>query len=337
LPLASCFFKNKFISLTKIVTLINTSFIMERRNFLRALALGGFASVLQLKSGKLFASMPSNPAPEFNDLVAVMGGEPAQLYAKAIASMGGIARFVKKGQSVVIKPNIGWNKAPELAADTNPLLISALIKDCLAAGASEVGVFDHTCDEWRGCYKNSGIEDAVKAAGGKMLFAHEEKYYREVSIPNGKRLKSAKVHEAILDYDVWINVPILKNHGGAKMTISLKNSMGVVWDRRYWHSNDLQQCIADFATFRKKPALNIVDAYRIMTQNGPQGKSASDVQLAKALFMSTDPVAVDTAAVAFFSQYKTMTIDDASHIKLGEELKVGTTKINELKVERIKL
>ncbi|MDR1983613.1 MAG: DUF362 domain-containing protein [Prevotellaceae bacterium] len=311
---------------------------MERRNFLRTLALGSVASMIQWKSGKLFAALPTNPAQQqFNDLVAVMGGEPAQLYAKVIASMGGIGRFVKKGQSVVIKPNIGWNKTPELAADTNPLLISAIIKDCLAAGASEVGVFDHTCDEWRSCYKTSGIEEAVKAAGGKMLFAHEEKYYREVSIPNGKRLKNAKVHEAILDYDVWINVPILKNHGGAKMTISLKNSMGVVWDRRYWHSNDLQQCIADFATFRKKPALNIVDAYRIMTQNGPQGKGVNDVQLAKAIFMSTDPVAVDTAAVAFFSQYKAMTINDASHIKLGEELKVGTTKINELKVERIKL
>ncbi|MDR2651158.1 MAG: DUF362 domain-containing protein [Prevotellaceae bacterium] len=309
---------------------------MERRNFLKALALGGAASMIQWKSSNLFAALPNNPA-QLNDLVAVMGGEPAQLYAKAIASMGGIGRFVKKGQSVVIKPNIGWNKAPELAADTNPLLVSTLIKDCLAAGASEVGVFDHTCDEWRSCYKTSGIEDAVKAAGGKMLFAHEEKYYRQVSIPNGKRLKSAKVHEAILDYDVWINVPILKNHGGAKMTISLKNNMGVVWDRPYWHSNNLQQCIADFATFNKKPALNIVDAYRIMTQNGPQGKGAGDVQLAKAIFMSTDPVAVDTAAVAFFSQYKEMTINDASHIKLGEELKVGTTKINELKVERIRL
>ncbi|MDR1198236.1 MAG: DUF362 domain-containing protein [Prevotellaceae bacterium] len=309
---------------------------MKRRNFLKALALGSAASMIQWKTGKLFAALPTTPA-QLNDLVAVMGGEPAQLYAKAIESMGGIGRFVKKGQSVVIKPNIGWNKAPELAADTNPLLVSALIKDCFSAGASEVAVFDHTCDEWRSCYKTSGIEDAVKAAGGKMLFAHEEKYYREVSLPRGKRLKTVKVHEAILDYDVWLNVPILKNHGGARMTIAMKNSMGVVWDRRYWHSNDLQQCIADFATLNKKPALNIVDAYRIMTQNGPQGKGANDVQLAKAIFMSIDPVAVDTAAVAFFSQYREMTINDASHIKLGEELNVGTTKINELKVERIRL
>ncbi|MDR2801778.1 MAG: DUF362 domain-containing protein [Prevotellaceae bacterium] len=308
---------------------------MERRNFLKTLALGGAAGMMQLRPEGLLAKPAKAPAAA-NDLVAVMGGEPAQLYAKAIAAMGGIGKFVKKGQRVVIKPNIGWDRKPELAADTNPELVAAIVKDCLAAGATEVGVFDHTCDDWKQCYKTSGIEDAVKAAGGKMLFAHEEKYYREVAIPQGKRLKKAKVHEAILDYDVWINVPVLKNHGGAKMTIAMKNSMGVVWDRRFWHSNDLQQCIADFSTY-KKPALNIVDAYRIMTQNGPQGTSLNDVQVPKALFIAIDPVAVDTASVNFFSQYKTMTINDASHIKLGEAMKVGTTQLDTLKVERIKL
>ena len=308
---------------------------MERRNFLKTVALGGAAGLVQLQSGRLSAK-PATASATSNDLVAVMGGEPVQLYSKAIAAMGGIGRFVKKGQRVVVKPNIGWDRKPELAADTNPELVAAIVKDCLAAGATEVGVFEPTCDDWKQCYKTSGIEDAVKAAGGKMLFAHEEKYYREVSIPQGKRLKKAKVHEAILDYDVWINVPVLKNHGGAKMTIALKNNMGVIWDRRFWHSNDLQQCIADFSTY-KKPALNIVDAYRIMTQNGPQGTSLNDVQVPKALFIAIDPVAVDTASVNFFSQYKTMTINDASHIRLGEEMNVGTTKLDTLKIERIRL
>jgi uncharacterized protein (DUF362 family) len=309
---------------------------MERRNFLKTLALGGMAGLLPWKSGAVFAN-PANVPAEETDLVAVMGGEPAALYAKAIAAMGGMKRFVRQGQRIVVKPNIGWDRLPELGADTNPDLVAAIVKDCLAAGATEVAVFDHTCDDWKGCYKTSGIEAAVEAAGGKMLFAHEEKYYREVTIPNGKRLKRAKVHEAILDCDAWINVPVLKTHGGAKMTIAMKNTMGIVWDRRYWHSNDLQQCIADFFTFDKKPVLNIVDAYRVMTQNGPRGRGIDDVQVAKALFMSPDPVAVDTAAVAFFNQYRTMSINDASHIKLGETLKVGTTKLDTLKVERIKI
>jgi uncharacterized protein (DUF362 family) len=308
---------------------------MKRRNFLKTAILGGLASTLSFKANVLSAHPAA--AETANDLVAVMGGEPEAMYAKAIEAMGGMSNFVKKGQKVVVKPNIGWDKTPEYAANTNPALVSAIIKDCVKAGASEVVVFDHTCDDWRYCYKNSGIEDAVKEAGGKMAFGHEERYYKEVAIPGAKRMTKTKVHEAILNADVWINVPILKNHGGAKMSIAMKNNMGIVWDRRFMHANDLQQCIADCALMIKKPALNIVDAYRIMTQNGPKGRSLSDVQTPKALFMSTDIVAIDTAALSFFNQFKKMPLADVGHITIGDDMKIGTTKIDGLKVQRIKL
>jgi uncharacterized protein (DUF362 family) len=271
------------------------------------------------------------------DLVAIYGGSAVEMFERGIAEMGGMKRFVKKGQTVVVKPNIGWDKRPEYAANTNPDLVAAIVKDCLSAGASEVVVFDHTCDEWQACYKNSGIEAAAKAAGAKIAFAHDEKYYREVSLPRGVRLKSAKIHESIIDCDLWINVPVLKNHGGAKMTMSMKNFMGIVWDRRFWHANDLQQCIADCSTYSKMPSLNIVDAYRIMTQNGPKGKTTEDVVLAKALFLSTDIVAVDTAALRFFNQFKEMRIEDVSHIQKAEKAKIGTTNLDAIKVERIKI
>ncbi|MDR3236455.1 MAG: DUF362 domain-containing protein [Prevotellaceae bacterium] len=309
---------------------------MERRNFLRTAVLGGLAGTLSFKTNVLQAQPKPAAAPSTYDLVAVMGGEPVAMYAKGIAALGGITAFVKQGQRVVVKPNIGWDKEPEYAANTNPLLVAAIVKDCLKAGASEVVVFDHTCDDWKACYEHSGIEDAVKAAGGKIAFAHEEKYYREVNISSGKRLTTAKVHEAILDADVWINVPVLKNHGGAKMSVAMKNNMGIVWDRRYWHSTDLQQCIADCAS-SLKPALNIVDAYRIMTQNGPKGRTLADVQTPKALFMSTDIVAVDTAAVKFFNQFKEMPLDSVGHITIGDDMKIGTTNIDALKVQRIKI
>lgn len=84
--------------------------------------------------------------------------------------------------------------------------------------------------------------------------------------------EKAKIHESLIEADAWINVPILKNHGGAKLSCAMKNMMGIVWDRRFFHQNDLQQCIADICTWKKKPVLNIVDAYRMMHQNGPQGK-----------------------------------------------------------------
>ncbi len=217
---------------------------MERRGFLKLAATGSMLGFLGMKSGILNASEP-NASSAKNDLVAVMGGEPEAMYEKAISAMGGMSRFVKKGQKVVVKPNIGWNKKPEEAANTNPLLVAAIVRDCLKVGASEVVVFDHTCDEWMSCYKNSGIESAAKSAGARIAFGHDEKYYKPVNITEGVRLKEAKIHEEILNCDVWINVPVLKNHGGAKMTISMKNFMGIVWDRRYWHANDLQQCIAD--------------------------------------------------------------------------------------------
>jgi len=309
---------------------------MERRGFIKLAAAGSLLGILGVKSSAMTPA-GATVVSKSNDLVAVMGGEPEAMYAKAISAMGGMSRFVKKGQKVVVKPNIGWNKKPEEAANTNPYLVAAIVKDCIKAGASEVVVFDHTCDSWIPCYKNSGIEDAAKTAGARIAFGHDEKYYKPVQIPKGLRLKEAKIHEEILDCDVWINVPILKNHGGAKMTISMKNFMGIVWDRRYWHVNDLQQCIADCSTISKMPVLNIVDAYRIMTQNGPVGKGLEDVQLAKALFMSTDIVAADTAALKFFNQFREMRISDVGHIGIGEKMNIGTTDLDKLQVSRIKL
>lgn len=309
---------------------------MERRGFLKVAAASSLLGFLGGGSSILKASEPASP-PNVNDLVAVMGGEPEAMYLRAIKEMGGISRFVKKGQRVVVKPNIGWNKKPEEAANTNPQLVAAIVKDCLKAGASEVVVFDHTCDSWMPCYKNSGIEAAAKAAGARIAYGHDEKYYRMVNIPRGVRMKQAKIHEEILDCDVWINVPILKNHGGARMTISMKNFMGIVWDRKFLHANDLQQCIADCSTISKMPVLNIVDAYRIMTTNGPVGKGPEDIQLAKALFMSTDIVAADTAALKFFSQFREMNLSDVGHIMIAEKMKIGTTDLDKLQVSRIKM
>ena len=116
-----------------------------------------------------------------------------------------------------------------MAANTNPKLVAEIIKQCFDAGAKEVTVFDHTCDNWRKCYANSGIEDAAKAAGAKVMPADQESYFRTVSLPKGRSLKTTKIHQAIVDCDKWINVPVLKNHGGAQLTISMKNHIEVIF------------------------------------------------------------------------------------------------------------
>jgi len=312
---------------------------MERRNFLRMLALTGAAfSVKDIGAMSVLAQSAANSKTgKPYDLVAIMGGEPAEMFNKAIAEMGGLGKYVKKGHSVVVKPNIGWDKRPEMAANTNPELVGEIVKQCFKAGAREVKVLDHTCNEWRNCYANSGIEAAVKAAGGKMIPANEDSYYSEVSLPKGVKLKKTKVHEAILDCNVWINVPVLKNHGGAKMSIAMKNHMGIVWDRRFFHANDLQQCIADVCTLEKAAVLHVVDAYRLMKNNGPQGRSGADTVLTKGLFISQDIVAVDTAATTFFNNVREMPLDAVGHLAKAEALKLGTMKISELNVKRIKL
>ena len=309
---------------------------MERRSFLKTAAV---ASVAALTFDKLQAAINTSTLmiESTPDMVAIMGGEPADLLERALKEMGGIGKYVKNGQTVVIKPNIGWDKKPDFAANTNPQLIEALIKQCFKAGAKKVMVFDHTCDNWQKCYQNSGIETAAKAAGATVLPGNDEVYYKDVKLPLGVKLKSMKVHQALIDADVWFNVPVLKNHGGAKMSIAMKNYMGIVWDRGFFHSNDLQQCIADSCTWSKKPALNIVDAYRCMRKNGPQGRSVSDTSLLKTLIISTDIVAVDTAAIGLFNQVEKMDINQVGHIANGEKLKLGTQKIDNLNVKRVKL
>lgn len=305
---------------------------------MKAFAVAGAAVTVQ-RAGAMDVMSQSMAGAESGkvDLVAVMGGEPDEMFRRAIAEFGGMKNFVKPGMKVAVKPNIGWDKVPELAGNTNPKLVTEIIKECFEAGASEVTVFDHTCDDWIKCYKNSGIEDAAKVAGAKVMPAHLESYYRAIDLPRGKKMKTAKVHEAILDSDVWINVPVLKNHGGANLTISMKNLMGIVWDRGYFHQNDLQQCIADICSMEKKAVLNVVDAYRVVKTNGPRGRSASDVVLTKGLFVSPDIVAVDTAAAKFFNQVREMPLESVGHLANGQALGIGTMDLDKLNIKRIKI
>ena len=305
---------------------------MDRRAFFKtglgASVLAG--TTLGAAGGRgLLAGVPAGGG-GLPDLVAVRGGEPDVMFDRGIAALGGIGAFVKKGQTVVVKPNIGWDVAPDRAGNTHPKLVARIVKACFEAGAKKVFVFDHTCDDWQRCYTNSGLERAAKDAGATVVAGNSESYYQDVRIPGGTELKEAKEHELILSSDVFINVPVLKNHGGARLTVSMKNLMGIVWDRGFWHKTDLHQCIADFATYRK-PTLNVVDAYNVMKRNGPRGVSVEDVTMMKAQILTTDIVAADAAAAKLFG----MEPDAVRHIALAADRKVGRKDLENLKIERI--
>jgi len=305
---------------------------MKRRDFVRKGLGAGIAA------GSAMAMTPYTKAWgnismfQNYDLVAVKGGEPGAMFDRAIQSMGGMEAFVKKGQKVVIKPNIGWDAVPERASNTNPLLVGRIVEHCLAAGAKDVYVFDHTINEWTRCYKNSGIEKATKDAGGKIVAGNSQGRYHEIEIPGGKILKKAHVHELILESDVFINVPVLKHHGGAGLCVSMKNLMGAVWDRKFWHANDLHQCIADF-TSAIKPDLNVVDGYKVLMKNGPRGVSVADVETRKFQLISTDMVAVDAAATKFLAKNPAQ----IGHIRIASEMELGTIDLSKLNINRIQI
>ncbi len=305
---------------------------MKRRDFIYKGIGAGLLTSVGFHSELLGSVLPGKalgPASPY-DMVAIRGGEAEVMFEKAIASLGGMKAFVKPNQTVVIKPNIGWDSVPEKAADTNPKLVAKIVEHCLRAGAKEVYVFDNTCDNWQKCYTNSGIEKAVKDAGGKIVTGKSESMYQEVQLTKAKSLKTTKVHELVLSCDVFINVPVLKHHHSTTVTAAMKNMMGVVWDRGYWHRSDLPQCIADFPTFRK-PDLNILDAYRVMKKNGPRGVSIEDTITLKAQLISTDIVAVDAAAIKLFG------VEPSSIAYMGKavELGLGTMDLDSLNINRL--
>jgi uncharacterized protein (DUF362 family) len=305
---------------------------MDRRTFFKNTLGATVLAGSYLSLGEFEKLIAQGKAPLPYDLVAVKGGEPDVMFVQGIEALGGMKAFVKKGQKVVVKPNMGWDVTPERGGNTHPKLVSRIVKQCYEAGAKEVYVFDHTCDAWQKAYKNSGIEAAVKDAGGKIAPAHAESYYHDVSIPRGRAITKAKEHELILSSDVFINVPILKHHSSSRLTASMKNLMGIVWDRREWHGTDLHQSIADYATYRK-PDLNVIDAYYVMQRNGPRGVSLEDVVTMKAQLLSTDMVAIDTAATKMFGKNP----DEIPYIQLAAEMKVGRKDLDKLNIKRISL
>lgn len=308
-----------------------------RRDFLKiGVTLGGALALADFQ--RLAAATTASPVtplesvnPARSILVAVRDGSRSAMLEAALESLGGIGAFVRPGQSVLIKPNIGWDAPPERGANTHPELVARLTTLCLEAGAASVSVFDHTCDQWELTYEHSGIAQAARQAGARIVNGADQSLYREVDIP-GVKLKRALVHSLVLDSDVFFNVPVLKHHSGTLMTAAMKNLMGVVWDRRVYHSRDLHQSIADFLTLRK-PTLNVVDAYHPMVRNGPRGRTADDVVEMRTLLASPDAVAVDAASARLLG----LDPEKVTHVKIATEMGLGTMDLQNVDVRRIKL
>jgi len=270
---------------------------LSRRRFLKGLAVATAAAVMPRTLLRAAA-----PAVDPGLAIAHIQDRPQMKEAlrHALDAIGGIARFVQKGQIVAIKPNIAWSRTPEQGANVSPELVAAMVELCKQAGAKKVKVFDRTINKWTMSYRLSGIEDAAKKAGADVSFVNEKKF-RKIKIPQGKILKSWPVYRDALDADVFINMPVAKQHSTSVLTLSMKNLMGIAGDDRgTWHP-DIHQKLADFNSAIKVDLI-VMDAYRIMVTNGPAGGRPGDLKFKGQIIVGTDRVAVDAYTTTLFDR-----------------------------------
>jgi len=271
-----------------------------------------------------------SPTPSPADLVVARNGKEKEMVNAAVKALGGMGKFVKPGDVVVVKPNICVSyHTYEYAATTNPWVVGAIVSLALEAGAKQVKVMDFPFGgTGEQAYYKSGIQQQVQAAGGKMVVMSGIKFV-QTNIPGGKDLKSARIFDDVLKADVLINVPIIKDHGLAVLTLAMKNLMGVIYNRPYMHHN-LGQRLADLST-RVRSHLVIVDGVRMLMKGGPSGGNLANVRKANTIIASPDIVAADSYAATVYG----IQPDRLGYIKKGAQMGLGVKDLSKLRIEEI--
>jgi uncharacterized protein (DUF362 family) len=329
----------------------------DRRAFLlRVLRLGG-ASALTLGAGGYLARRSIRPREgaarkfdrdhrvavrtELPDMVvarfadgagaAAAATAPALLVRRAVEAMGGPGRFVSRGDTVVIKPNIAWDRLPEQAATTNPDAVAEMVRLCLAAGAGSVIVTDVSCNEAEACFDRSGIAAAAKAAGAEVVLP-QPRFFTRVDI-EGDTLGEWPVLAPFLDADKLINMPIAKHHSLTGVTLGMKNWYGLIGgDRNRLHQR-IHESIVDLTHFAK-PTLTVMDAYRVLMRSGPTGGSVDDVEQKNTVIASVDPVALDAyAAKAWWD----LDVPRLKFLRLAHERGVGRADFEALRTNVVEV
>jgi uncharacterized protein (DUF362 family) len=305
---------------------------ITRRAFIKGAAVAAALPHLPFSS---LLEVPAARAAGSSEIVIAKQGTPTQLLQAALSAYGGIGRFVKKGQRVVIKANIAWARTPEQACTNNPELFSALVKMCYEAGAKRVAVWDHTCDNYQFCFTRSGLKDAAQKAGADLFSGHGQNVYRKLDVPKGRKLKKVEILKDVLEADLFINFPIPKQHFATELTLGMKNLIGIVWDMEQLHKIDLHQCIADVNTVRR-PDLVVMDAIRILTTNGPKGPGKTE-DIGEVV-VSTDIVAVDAYAAAYFQNPKTgkpFKGEEIRFVKSAYEMGLGEIDLARVQMKKV--
>ncbi len=266
-------------------------------------------------------------SPQLPSMTVVQGGEPRALVQRALADLGGISRFIRRQDVVVLKPNIAWDRTPEQAANTNPALVAEVVRQCWQAGARRVIVTDVSCNEPRRCFQRSGIQAAARAEGAEVILPDPENF-REVEL-GGVVLKSWPVFTPFLEADKVLNLPIAKHHALTGATLSMKNWYGILGGQRNRLHQQIHQSLVDLAAFML-PTLTIMDCYRILLRNGPTGGNLEDVATKKTVVASIDPVALDTYVA---KAYWNLDPEHLPYLQMAANRGLGTTAFDTLPVK----
>ena len=305
---------------------------MDRREFLRLAGIAAGIAVLPASVSRLGAAEgPQVP------VAMARGGSPGENAEKAVAALGGMKAFVSRGDVVVVKPNIGWDRTPEQAANTHPDVVVAVASMCLAAGAKAVRVFDRTCNEARRCYASSGIQEAVErfakrngVADALRVYHVEGRKFVRTEIRDALALSSWELYRDVLEADKLVNVPIAKHHSLSDVTLGMKNLMGVMGGNRGQIHFRIPECLVDVN--RRLPShLTVIDASRVLLRNGPSGGDLADVRNFGAAFASGNVLAADVAAAEEVFGLKA---ESVAHLRKALESGLGISSPSQVRLLR---
>ncbi len=303
---------------------------INRRDFLKYQAKGA----LWLTAASSGLILPGNGLAEATPDIAVAKGSPAAATKAAVEMLGGIKKFVKKGNKVVIKPNMSFATPPERALNTHPEVVKELAAMCKQAGASKIMILDNPIQPAEQCLEASGIPEACKAVDDKMVrMISTPSLYQETAIPNSASLSKTDIMKDVLKADVLIAAPVAKSHSGAGVSLSMKGMMGLIYNRMIMHELDLHSGIVDIATVLKAD-LVVIDATRVLSTGGPRGPGK--VLKMDTVIASKDMVAADAYAVSSFEWYgRKYKPAQVRYIREAHERGLGRMDVENLKIKTV--
>ncbi|MBM3240559.1 DUF362 domain-containing protein [Candidatus Poribacteria bacterium] len=312
---------------------------ITRRKFIEqtakiALTSGAVAASSQLlRADENYPPLTPPKRGKNSEIIVARRNTPSETVKAAIEAFGGLSSIMKPKDTVLLKPNISFPNPPQWATTTNPELISTMAKLCLEAGASRVIIADHPLRDPQKCLERTGIAEACKDIDGVHIkLLTEDRDYKSIEV-NGEELKSAEVARLALKADLIINMPVAKSHSATTVSFSMKNMMGLVWDRVKFHQGNIHQAVAELNTV-VKPELIILDATRILLTKGPDGPG--EVEELNSVIIGTDPVAIDSYAVnlARWNNRK-LEPENVDYIRIAAKLGLGEMDISKVSIREV--